>query len=171
MNLEPTLQDVLSMHLRQKFRFVPNPEEINEIIDICQQEQPLYHMRKQEITDMVCNSFGATWEEIKGPSRKTKIKIARHVWIAMVRGIKKNKEKSVFSHAKIGEEIGGRDHSTMIHAERNVSKWITENGLTHFRMTTILAHFGGETYFDKKTGLYKCLIPCWPKQKPLIDLK
>ncbi len=171
MNLEPTIEEVLLLHLQKEFRFSPNLEEIKDIINICKQDQPVYFLREEAVRQLVCTYFGVEWEDIESPNRTTNIKVARHIWAWLIRGIAEKKGKPIFSKPKIGAKMGERDHSTVTHALKNVSEWLDEGGLREHLIKKILDKVDGHIYWDEKQKIHKCFIPATLKPKPFLDLK
>jgi chromosomal replication initiator protein len=64
--------------------------------------------------------FGVTVEEITGPSRNRALSTARQMAMYLCR------ELTDLSLPRIGEKFGGRDHTTVLHAERKVKALIPE---------------------------------------------
>ena len=57
-------------------------------------------------------------KEVLGKTRSKEIALARQMCMFIA------KEKTNLSLASIGKQIGGRDHSTVIHAYKNITKKI-----------------------------------------------
>jgi chromosomal replication initiator protein len=64
--------------------------------------------------------FGVSVEEITGPSRNRALSTARQMAMYLCR------ELTDLSLPRIGEKFGGRDHTTVLHAERKVKALIPE---------------------------------------------
>ena len=64
--------------------------------------------------------FGVSVEEITGPSRNRALSTARQMAMYLCR------ELTDLSLPRIGEKFGGRDHTTVLHAERKVKAQMTE---------------------------------------------
>lgn len=75
----------------------------------------------QLITRSVADSFGLTTKEICSKSRKQTTVLARGVSIFLCRDVLQ------LSFAKIGRCFGGRDHSTIIHAHKNIVNSMSED--------------------------------------------
>ena len=74
----------------------------------------------EKIIDFACRHFKVTEEEIFGSCRKKEIVLARQVVMYLC------KKLLNMSLCEIGEKVGNRDHSTVIHAIRNIdSKYQT----------------------------------------------
>lgn len=75
----------------------------------------------RERIEAVAKVFNVTAEEIIGPSRSTRIVEARHLAILLAR------RNSRFSFSEIGQQFGGRDHTTIMHAMSATRKRIKRN--------------------------------------------
>ena len=83
------------------------------IRDILTDEQPTPVTVEHIITE-VANLYGVTPEDIRSKKRSQQISNARKVAIYIV------KQVTPMSLAAIGEEFGGRDHSTIVYAIQNI---------------------------------------------------
>lgn len=79
----------------------------------------------KDIIDCVANFYEVTSKEVCSSSRIRKITIARQVAMYLLQ------KHTNLSYSKIGTEIGGRDHSTVLHSCSIVEKKLEEN--TDFR--------------------------------------
>ena len=70
----------------------------------------------EKIINFICNHFNVSEEEILGNCRKKEIVLARQVVMYFC------KKLLNMSLCEIGERIGNRDHSTVIHAIKNVDE-------------------------------------------------
>lgn len=73
------------------------------------------------IIDEVCSYFGIKKEEILSSKRSQVITYPRQIAMYLCR------ELTDLSLPKIGEEFGGRDHTTVLHAYTKINKLIREN--------------------------------------------
>ncbi|MBQ9461694.1 MAG: chromosomal replication initiator protein DnaA [Clostridia bacterium] len=89
------------------------------ISDILNNDQPP-PLTVEKIIDEVAHTYGITSDDIRSQKRNSNISNARQIAIYAVREITSLSMKS------IGEEFGGRDHSTIVYAinqiEKNMSK-------------------------------------------------
>ncbi len=89
------------------------------ISDILNNDQPP-PLTVEKIIEEVAHTFGITSEDIRSSKRSSTISSARQIAIYVVR------EVTNMSMKVIGEEFGGRDHSTIVYAigqiEKNMSK-------------------------------------------------
>ena len=70
----------------------------------------------QNIIKIVCSVMKVKEKEVLGKSRSMEIALARQVCMFMA------KEKTNLSLVNIGKHIGKRDHSTVIHAHKNITQ-------------------------------------------------
>jgi len=68
------------------------------------------------ILDAVCRQFSVSLNDIKGPSRARDITYARHVAMYLLRN------HGSRALVEIGQLLGNRDHSTVLHACRKISR-------------------------------------------------
>lgn len=73
------------------------------------------------ILKVVCGYYNLEEQDIKGKKRKREIVQARHIVMLLA------KEHSDFSLAAIGADLGGRDHSTVIHGVKRIQDDIATN--------------------------------------------
>ncbi|MBW7572913.1 chromosomal replication initiator protein DnaA [Caproiciproducens faecalis] len=87
------------------------------ISDIINNDQPT-PFTVEKIIDEVARTFGTTGEDIRSSKRSANISSARQMAIYIVREI------TQLPMTSIGEEFGGRDHSTVVYAIQQVEKGI-----------------------------------------------
>ncbi|HEX3017518.1 MAG TPA: chromosomal replication initiator protein DnaA [Caproicibacter sp.] len=85
------------------------------ISDIINNDQPT-PFTVEKIIDEVARTFGTTVEDIRSSKRSANISSARQVAMYVVREI------TQMPMAGIGQEFGGRDHSTVVYAIQQVEK-------------------------------------------------
>lgn len=74
-----------------------------------------------EVCSAVCEEYGVTEEDIKGPRRTKNVAFARHVAMYVLR------KMTDMSLAQVAGYFGKKDHTTVMHAERVVTKAMQEN--------------------------------------------
>lgn len=72
------------------------------------------HVDSAEIISAVCSYFGITREELIGGGRKKELILPRQIGIYLIR------EQTSKSYPEIGKIFGGKDHSTVLHAEKRI---------------------------------------------------
>ena len=85
------------------------------ISEILNNDQPP-PLTVEKIIDEVARTFGVTSEDIRSSKRNSNISNARQIAIYAVREI------TDLSMNLIGEEFGGRDHSTIVYALKQIEK-------------------------------------------------
>ena len=98
----------------------------NAIRDILNDNQPI-SVTVDKIIDEVARFYEVKPEDIRSNRRTSQVSIARQVSMYIVH------EVTQISLAAIGEEFGGRDHSTVVYALNQVKKTMAEN--QHFKNT------------------------------------
>jgi len=79
----------------------------------------------KDIQEEVCNYFALSKEEIVGNKRAQSVVYPRQIAMYLAR------ELTDFSLPKIGEEFGGRDHTTVMHAMNKIKNLINEQRETY----------------------------------------
>ena len=92
----------------------------NAIRDILNDNQPV-PVTVERIISEVARTYGVTPQDIRSNKRSSQISSARQVSIHIVREI------TQMSMADIGQEFGGRDHSTVVYALQQVDKNMKKN--------------------------------------------
>lgn len=87
----------------------------NAIKDILNDNQPVT-ITVEKIIEEVARTFGVTGADIRSNKRAAQISTARQVAAYIVRDV------TQLSMASIGQEFGGRDHSTIVYAISQVEK-------------------------------------------------
>jgi chromosomal replication initiator protein len=75
-------------------------------------------MTPSAVINAVSEHFGTDPETIKGPRRTKEVALARHVAMYLLR------ETSSLSSPQVGLALGGRDHSTVLYAQRKMEQLI-----------------------------------------------
>lgn len=99
----------------------------NAIRDILNDHQPTPVTVERIISEVARTYNGVTPQDIRSGKRTTNISAARQVSIYIVREVTQMPMKA------IGEEFGGRDHSTIVYAIQQVEKNMEKN--PHYRET------------------------------------
>ena len=95
----------------------------NAIQDIMTEQTPL-PVTVDRIIDEVARTYGVTAEDIRGQRRSNQISTARQVAMYVVREI------TGMTQLEIGQEFGGRDHSTVVYAVQQVEKNMKKDSKT-----------------------------------------
>lgn len=78
-------------------------------------------VRISDVEKVICEAFGVTAADLRSPSRRKAVSFPRAVAMFMSRKLTKS------AYREIGSYFGGRDHSTVVAAERRVAEWIEAN--------------------------------------------
>ena len=95
----------------------------NAISDILNNDQPP-PMTVEKIIEEVSRTFGVTADDIRSSKRSSNISSARQIAMYVVREI------TQLSMTSIGDEFGGRDHSTVVYAIQQVEKNMKKDSKT-----------------------------------------
>lgn len=84
------------------------------------QQRPLDHS-PDAILDAVAQEFNITISELKGPRRTRRISVPRQLAMYLLRDV------AQLSFPQIGEFLGGRDHSTVMHGATKIEKSLQQD--------------------------------------------
>jgi len=87
----------------------------------------------EAVLEAVAQEFNITVSELKGPRRTRRISVPRQVAMYLMR------EVSQLSFPQIGEFLGGRDHTTVMHGVTKVEKHLHSDPLIREKMERIRA--------------------------------
>ena len=90
------------------------------ISDILNNDQP-QPLTVEKIIEEVSRTFGVASDDIRSTKRSATISNARQIAMYVVRDV------TQMSMSNIGEEFGGRDHSTVVYAIQQVEKSMENN--------------------------------------------
>lgn len=97
----------------------PEPKPLPKPINIESLPAPLQtRHRVLAIQETVCARFGIQWSDLISPCRKPVYAKPRQIAMYLAREITK------MSFPQIGHRFGGKDHTSVIHAHRQVAKRI-----------------------------------------------
>jgi chromosomal replication initiator protein len=86
----------------------------------CAQRIHAHHALKQ-ILAVTARYFGITQAALTGPSRRTSLVTARNIVVHLARRF------TDLSYAEIGRTLGGRDHTTIMHADRRLAEQLASD--------------------------------------------
>lgn len=95
----------------------------NAISDILNNDQPP-PLTVEKIIEEVSKTFGVTADDIRSSKRSSSISTARQIAMYIVREI------TQMSMTSVGDEFGGRDHSTVVYAIQQVEKNMSKDAKT-----------------------------------------
>ena len=76
-------------------------------------------VRIRDVEKVVCDAFGLTTLDMRSKSRRKAVSCPRSLAMFIARKLTKS------AYREIGMYFGGRDHSTVVAAEKRVQQWIT----------------------------------------------
>jgi len=91
-------------------------------------------IRLADIERAVCSLFGVTGRELKSESRSRTVAQPRMLAMFLAR------KHTSTPYSEIGAHFGGRDHSTVMSAERKVKEWIQANAALNVAAATWTVH-------------------------------
>jgi chromosomal replication initiator protein len=92
----------------------------NAIRDVLNDNQPI-PVTVDKIIGEVSRTFNVSSEELRGKMRSSNISVARQVAMYVIR------EVTQMSTSSIGEEFGGRDHSTVVYGIQKITEDMSKN--------------------------------------------
>jgi len=114
--LEGALNKIIVFH--QLKNISPTPESIKSILSSVEASQGQKMATPQQLTQLISDFYNVAVDDILGKSREKKLSFPRQIIMYMLR------EDLKMSYPSIGEELGGRDHTTAMHAHEKIK---TEN--------------------------------------------
>lgn len=101
----------------------PAPQRIEVVIDPTVYEYRVtYRATVKALAKIVASHYGVDLEDMLGPRRTANLTRPRHATYYLARLIFKHK-----SLPQIGKDMGGRDHTTVLHGVRKMEKMIASN--------------------------------------------
>jgi chromosomal replication initiator protein len=85
-----------------------------------------------EILEATSRAFDLSVDQIRGPSRRRPLVAARQTAMYLFR------ELTDYSYPAIAAEFGGRDHTTVMHAQRKVAKLMSERRQVYEQVTELI---------------------------------
>ena len=77
---------------------------------------PHFHEVSADEIQAIVEAFGVPAEDLKGSSRRKEISVARQIGMYLMR------QHTPLSLPKIGEEFGGKDHTTVLYSCDKINK-------------------------------------------------
>lgn len=96
----------------------PTPEMVQQMLGALNADRSNRTVTPKELISIVCNYFDVGHDDMVGKSREKRIAFPRQIIMYLLRQEMKN------SYPSIGAELGGRDHTTAIHAFEKIRKAI-----------------------------------------------
>ncbi len=110
--LEGALNKIIVFH--QLKNIAPTPESIKSILSQQNGATVRQSLTPQQLIETVGQFYNISKEDLLGKNREKKISTPRQIIMFMMR------EELKMSYPAIGEELGGRDHTTAMHAHEKI---------------------------------------------------
>ena len=138
--LEGALNRVIVHH--QLKNITPTIRSVKEVLSDLITNIQLKSLTPKEIIESVAKFYDISYKEIIGSSRKKELVWPRQIAIYLIR------EELNTSYPTIGQELGGRDHTTAMHAYSKIEKEIKEreNERVKQEIESIKQLFAGSVY-------------------------
>ncbi|MBU0649397.1 chromosomal replication initiator protein DnaA [Patescibacteria group bacterium] len=117
--LEGALNKIIAYH--QFKSILPTMETIDEILQSFSPVQKRKSIAPRQLIDVVAQYFDVKINELLGKSREKRLAFPRQIIMYLLR------EEMKTSYPAIGEVIGGRDHTTAMHAFEKISRLSKED--------------------------------------------
>jgi chromosomal replication initiator protein len=117
--LEGALNKVAAYHELKNIS--PTKETVQEVLASFEQKSMKRSITPREVITTVSTFFDISIEDILGKSREKRVSFPRQIAMYLMR------EELKMSYPAIGEEIGGRDHTTAMHAHSKVATELDED--------------------------------------------
>jgi chromosomal replication initiator protein len=117
--LEGALNKIIAYH--QFKSMAPSRETIETILESFSPIHKRKSITPKQLIDVVSTYFDLKIEDLLGKSREKKLAFPRQIIMYLLR------EEMKTSYPAIGEELGGRDHTTAMHAYEKISNLLKED--------------------------------------------
>ena len=114
--LEGALNKIIAYH--QLKNMAPTAESVKSILSSFDSASARRSVTSQQTIETVCTFFNVSIENVCGKSREKKLSYPRQIIMYLLRNDLK------MSFPSIGDELGGRDHTTAMHANEKITKEI-----------------------------------------------
>ncbi len=118
--LEGALNKIIAFH---QFRGIdPSLKSVKEILSDYISNIQSKSLSPKDIIEATAKFYNITYKDLVGNSRKKELVWPRQIAIYLIR------EELNTSYPTIGEELGGRDHTTAMHSYNKINSEIKDNG-------------------------------------------
>ncbi|MFH1790238.1 MAG: chromosomal replication initiator protein DnaA [bacterium] len=111
--LEGALNKITAFHDLKNIE--PTAESIKSLLSSMEIHAKQRSTTPQSIIEAVCEFYGITKDNMTGPSREKRYSMPRQIIMHMLRS------ELNMSYPNIGNELGGRDHTTAMHADHKIN--------------------------------------------------
>jgi chromosomal replication initiator protein len=117
--LEGALNKVIAFH--ELKNIAPSEETVRGMLSTFASQQTKKVANPQDVLNVIMSHYGISEADLKGKSREKRLSFPRQIAMFLLR------EEMKLSYPAIGQELGGRDHTTAMHAHTKISKKIEED--------------------------------------------
>ncbi|HOZ53166.1 MAG TPA: chromosomal replication initiator protein DnaA, partial [bacterium] len=117
--LEGALNKIIAYHEFHNLR--PTLKIVKNILNDLTNNNQIKPVSPKDVLEIVAQFYNISQKDLIGGKRKKELVIPRQISIYIMR------EELKTSYPSIGEELGGRDHTTAIHAYNKINKEKEEN--------------------------------------------
>jgi chromosomal replication initiator protein len=96
----------------------------------------------EEVMSQVAGAFGVSVENLIGPDRRQEVVLPRQIAMYLLR------EEANYSLPKIGEAMGGRDHTTVMYACQKVTNLLESDDKLRRQVVRIREQIYGQSKFS-----------------------
>jgi len=121
--LEGALNRVIAHHELQKQQ--PTLDSVKELMTSFAETPKRGAITTKKILTTVADYFEISVEDVTGNSRKKELVVPRQIAMYLMR------EEINSSYPNIGQELGGRDHTTAMHACQKIGKLVADDEKIH----------------------------------------
>ncbi|MFH1292301.1 MAG: chromosomal replication initiator protein DnaA [bacterium] len=118
--LEGALNKIIAFHQLKNIK--PTADSVKSLLSSVEMQSMQKSTTPQNIIEAVCQFYGVSISDILGQSREKRYSMPRQIVMYLMR------EELGTSYPTIGNELGGRDHTTAMHASNKIAVKI-ENDL------------------------------------------
>jgi len=117
--LEGVLNKIIAVH--QIKNILVTEKSVKDVLQDFVVNTQTKSTSNKEVMDAVCRFYDISFKDLIGSSRKKELVWPRQIAIYLMR------EEIRTSYPSIGHEMGGRDHTTAMHAYNKINKIVKEN--------------------------------------------
>ncbi|MFA7314642.1 MAG: chromosomal replication initiator protein DnaA, partial [Candidatus Magasanikbacteria bacterium] len=117
--LEGALNKIIAYH--ELKNIAPTEETLKSVLSSFAEQNMRRSLTPREVINTVSSYFDISLEDVLGKSREKKLAFPRQIIMFLLR------EELKLSYPNIGDELGGRDHTTAMHAHTKIATNIDIN--------------------------------------------
>src|SRR3989339_89169 len=117
--LEGALNKIIAYHELKNTK--PNESSIKQLLSSFEEQNMRRSLTPRELISQVSQYFDINVDDVLGKSREKRLAFSRQIIMFLMR------EELKLSYPSIGDELGGRDHTTAMHAHTKISSEIDQD--------------------------------------------